>query len=93
MAEFKVLHQNRPSVLGINLLFIQFSLFMFFFFIICYAVVKSCCSIACLMMNIALSDPCPLSLTMRADVSSLERELHGLPFMQWISTLESFTLF
>jgi hypothetical protein len=93
VVEVEVLHQNQPSVAGISLLFVRLSLFVLFFFVICYAAVKSCCSITCLIMNIALSNPCPLSLTMQVDVSSLERKLHGLLFMQWISTIESFTLF
>lgn len=52
--EVEVLHQNQPSVPGISLLFVRLSLFVLFFFVICYAAVKSCCSITCLIMNIAV---------------------------------------
>jgi len=66
VAKVEVPHQNQPNITSISsLLFIQLSLFVFCFFVICYAAAKSCCWITCLIMCIVLSDPCPLSLTMQ----------------------------
>ena len=85
MAEVEVPHQNQPNVVGISLLFIQFSLF-----VLCHLL--HCCQVLLINYLLNYAYCSGRSLSLECDyASSLERELHGLPFMQWISTIESFT--